>query len=141
MEGGLGWELGFCLEALHDGAESDVAPVAGTPRAVVRVAELGLEVLDGCEVDLQLPDQLGPGDHDAELQVAVPRRLVGRVVLAVEAVLDPADLDPVGLEPADRGVDLGDVVAHNARAAKVLQCIAVRWQGAGMGRPTCERHR
>ena len=127
---GKGVRWGVCFEplglglseTLHDGAVLDEPAVPGPARGVGIVAKLGLELFNRFEVDLQLPDQPGLGDHDVELQVAVPRRRVFRIVIAVEAVLDPADIDPVvGLEPEDRVVDLGDVLAHNARAAEVLR--------------------
>ena len=57
-------------------------------RLICRVAQLGLERLNRYEVQLQLPDQAGAWDPYVQLQVAVPGRGLGGVVLAVEAVLN-----------------------------------------------------
>ena len=58
------------------------------PRFVRRVAQLGLERLDGFEVQLQFPDQASAWDPYVQLQVAVPGRRLRGVVLAIEPVLD-----------------------------------------------------
>ena len=79
------WNRG---EPLHNGPERNVSLVPRAPRLVRRVAQLGLERFNCFEVQLQLPDQADAWDPYVQLQVAVPSRGLGGVVLAVEAVLD-----------------------------------------------------
>ena len=106
---------------LHDGPEHDAPFVPGAVGGVSSVPHLGLELFDRLDVDLQLPDQPGAGEPDVQLQVAVPRRLLGGLALAVEPVLDSEHVDAGALEREHQHDDAGDVVAHDAGPAEVLQ--------------------